>query len=104
MEDGRFGGGLMGASWWAELAEESGLTVTEIRERLAAGESIQDILTAAGLDAEAVIEALVNQARERHELAVQSGRLTQEQADAMLQTLRERLQGDAVWCSPRRCA
>jgi hypothetical protein len=46
----------------------------------------------------------VNQARERHELAIQSGRLTQEQADAMLQTLRERLQGDAVWCSPRRCA
>ena len=104
MEDGRFGGGMMGASWWAELAEESGLTVTEIRERLAAGESIQDILTAAGLDADAIIESLVNQARERHALAVGAGRMTQEQADAMLETIRERLRGDAVWCSPRRCA
>lgn len=104
LEDGRLGDGVMAGGWWAELAEQYGLDLLEVRERLAAGETVQDILAEAGVDMDAAIDALLAQAEERHALAVESGRLTQEQADAMLQTLRERLQSGAVWCSPRRCA
>lgn len=103
-EGGRLGGGVMAGGWWTELAEQSGLSLPEVRERLAAGETVQDILAEAGVDVDAAIDGLLAQAQERHELAVESGRMTQEQADAMLQTLRERLQSGAVWCSPRRCA
>ena len=104
LEEGRLGDGVMLGGWWVELAEQSGLTLPEVRERLAAGETLQDILTEAGIDVDTAIEELLEQAQLRFEQAVESGRMTQEHADAMLETLRERLESGNLWCSSRNCA
>lgn len=72
-------------------AEQTGLTVDEIMDQLRAGTPLADILTANNVAVDAFIEAAVAQATERANAAVAEGRITQAQADRMLEQLRERL-------------
>jgi polyhydroxyalkanoate synthesis regulator phasin len=84
---GHFGVGLESG----EIAELFGLERDELRDLLRDGLSLADIATAQGVDVQAVIDTLVNATKEHLDEAVANGRLTQEEADAKLADLTERI-------------
>jgi polyhydroxyalkanoate synthesis regulator phasin len=71
----------------ALLQETLDLSVAEVRERMAAGETLKDI---AGSRAQALADGAVDLAEEAAEQAVADGRITQEQADALATRAQER--------------
>ena len=75
----------------AELAELFGLERDELRDRLREGQALADIAADQGVDLQTVSDTLVNAATEHLDEAVADGRLTQEEADAKLADLRERI-------------
>lgn len=86
---GRHGGGL------SVVAEVLGIDATELHDRLEAGETIADIAAAQNVAVDDVVSALVADAQERLDAAVADGRLTQEEADARLADIEQRMT-DAV--------
>jgi uncharacterized protein (DUF433 family) len=74
-----------------QIAEETGLTVREIIPLLRDGATPAEILTDNGVDVDAFIDGLMVKAEERLATAVENGRLTQEQADERLDTIRTTL-------------
>jgi hypothetical protein len=72
-------------------AEQTGLERAEIIQELQSGKSLADVLTEHNVDVTAFIETAVTQATERGNIAVANGRITQEQADQLVSTFRERL-------------
>jgi hypothetical protein len=75
----------------ALAAEHTGLQPREIAEELRYGQSLADVLTNHDVDVNTFIDAAVTQLDERLDTAVTNGRITQERADEMLQTFRDRL-------------
>jgi hypothetical protein len=73
------------------VADTLGLTVEELVEALDDETSIADVADAQGVEVEDVIDAVVAQAEARMQQVVENGRLTQAEADAMLDALRERV-------------
>lgn len=71
----------------ALLQDTLGVTEEQLRERLRAGETLREI---AGDNAEEFVDALREQVRTHLGEAVGEGRMTQEQADAMLERAQER--------------
>lgn len=69
---GHFGGGA--------AAEALGMTAEELRTALRDGQSIADVAEAQGVDLDDVIAAIVAEASERLDTAVENGRLTEEEA------------------------
>jgi len=87
-ERGHFGGrtGRWMGSGNEFLAEQLGLTVDELQAELEAGKTIAELAEEKGIDLQATrVEAM----RERIQQAVEDGRMTQEQADWMLQGLEQ---------------
>lgn len=89
------GFGLMGGSWtmFDTAAEALGLTPEEYFAELHAGKTLEEIAEAQGVELEAVQDAM-NAARaeamqEAIEQAVEDGRITQEQADWLLEGLEQ---------------
>ncbi len=80
---GRFGGG--------EVLEELGLTVDDIREGREAGQTLAETAEANGVSEEDLVAALVAQATERAEAAVESGRLDADEVAERLEGLEERI-------------
>ena len=74
-----------------ELAELFGLERDELRDLLRDGQSLADIATDQGIDVQTVIDTIVNATKEHFDEAVANGRLTQEEADAKLAELTERI-------------
>ena len=74
-----------------EIAELFGLEPDELRDLLQDGQSLADVATAQGVDVQTVIDTLVNAAKEHLDEAVANGRLTQEEADAKLAEITERI-------------
>jgi len=72
-------------------AEETGLTQREIVQQLTDGKSLADVLTENSVDVNAFIDTVVGRAQERLNQAVSNGRITQEEADAWLDQLRQTL-------------
>ena len=70
------------------VAEVLGLEVDELRAQLSEGATIADV---AGADLDAVIDALVAEKTERIADAVESGRLTQDEADEKLAEIEDRV-------------
>jgi hypothetical protein len=68
-------------------ADYLGLTVAELRERLADGRSLADIAEAEGKSVDGLKQAILGDARENLEEAVAEEKLTREQADAALERL-----------------
>lgn len=68
-----------------------GIEAEELRERLAAGETIADIAAAEGIDVEDVIDALVADAQERLDEAVAEERLTADEAEDRLTDIEDRV-------------
>lgn len=65
-------------------ADATGLTTREIAQELRSGSTLSEVVTANGGSPEAVIQAAVATVQARHDQAVENGRITQAQADAML--------------------
>ena len=87
------GFGFWGRSWavFDAAAEALGLTPEELFAELHAGKSLAEVAEAQGVDLEAVHEAMkaarVEAMKQAIEQAVEEGRLTQEQADWLLEGL-----------------
>lgn len=73
------------------VAELIGIDAATLRERLRSGSSIADIAEANGVEPQTVVDALFAEGAEHLDLAVESGRLTEEEAAEKLATLDERV-------------
>lgn len=73
------------------IAPLLGVTPSEVATGLRSGISIAAQAEAAGVPVQSIVDALVAQMSERLATAVESGRLTQEQADEKLAKAPERL-------------
>lgn len=65
-------------------------TPFDVTQALVDGQSLAAIATAGGSSADAVVAEVATQARERLDRAVERGRITQEEADRLLQELEQR--------------
>jgi hypothetical protein len=111
--DGLFLGGLGGLGPWGhgggfgglhhggpgigfELSETAadylGLSEEQVRNRLANGRSLAEIAEAEGKSVDGLVDALVDAQESALDEAVDAGRITESQADAMSENLRERIE------------
>ncbi len=74
-----------------QIAEETGLTPRELLPQLRDGVTPAQILTDEGVDVDTFVSGLLVDTEERLANAVENGRLTQEQADERLETIRTTL-------------
>jgi hypothetical protein len=72
-------------------ADYLGLTEDELEERLNEGDALAEVAEAEGKSADGLVQALLAEARERIEQAVEDGDLTQSEADDLLEGLEERI-------------
>lgn len=72
----------------AIAAEVMGMELADLLAELQAGKSIADVAAERGANVNAIIEAFVASRAERLDAAVAAGRLTREEADARLATMR----------------
>lgn len=81
------------------VAEETGLSREEVLSELRAGKTLAQIGQEHGVDRDRLADALVNDARESLDQAVQEGKLTQERADRILAGCRDRVDDllDRTW-------
>ena len=82
---GRFGGG--------DILEELGLDAEAIRDGIADGLNLGEIAEANGSSAEALADALTEQAEERLDDAVESGRIDEDRAAEIRAQIEERVDG-----------
>jgi len=89
---GHGGPGGMGRGLGLDSAAEAlGLTEDELREALSDGDTLAEVAEQEGVAVDAVVEALVADARERLAQAVEDGDLTQAEADEMVTDLEARV-------------
>jgi hypothetical protein len=72
-------------------AEALGITTDELRQALRDGATLAEVAALQGVDVQVVIDAMVAEARDHIEQAVEDGRLTREEADEKLAELTERI-------------
>jgi hypothetical protein len=84
-------GGRPGGPQLELLAEALGMTVEELREAIADGQTIAELAEAQDVTLEDIVDALAAPMIERIQQAVEDGRLTQEQADAQIEQMQEHL-------------
>ncbi|MGA1556129.1 MAG: hypothetical protein ACO4AY_08840 [Ilumatobacteraceae bacterium] len=91
--EGRGGPGRRGGPGFdgEVVAEVLGIDVATFREAVKSGQSIAEIAEANGVDVQAVIDVLVAEAQAHLDLAVESGRLTEDEAAAKAAELTERI-------------
>lgn len=89
---GRFGGG--------EVLEELGLTVEDIQAGREAGQTLAETAAASGVSEADLVDALVAQATERAEAAVEAGRIDAERSAEILDGLEDRI-SERVNAEPR---
>jgi hypothetical protein len=87
---GRGRGGPGGRVDLAAVASSLGISEEEVRAALDEGRSLADLATAAGVDVQAVIDAIVAVEAQHLEEHVAAGELTREDADARLADAEER--------------
>jgi polyhydroxyalkanoate synthesis regulator phasin len=73
------------------LAGLLGIDVETLRSELRSGDAIAEIAAEQGVDVQTAIDSLVAEANEHLDLSVENGRLTQEEADAKLADVTERI-------------
>jgi len=73
------------------VADLFGMTTEELYAQLTAGKTVLDVAGEKGFTAEQVVGAIMAPRAERVESAVEEGRITQEQADLMIQTMTDRV-------------
>ena len=81
----KFGRRLANSRQWLHiLADELGMTPTELRKALRSGQTLEEIIQAHGKTMQEVIDAIIAAKKARLDEAVADGKMTQEQADAIL--------------------
>jgi hypothetical protein len=70
-------------------AEATGLTVEEVVAALQEGQTFAQIAEAQGVDPQAIVDVFLAERKAALDQAVADGRLTQEQADQMLEQMAE---------------
>lgn len=115
MQGGFFGGrghgGMMGgfggrgdSSLLAIAAEQLGMTQEDLLAELQDGSTIADLAAEQGVELQDIADAYIAQRAEDLAAAVEAGRITQEQADAMLEHMSEEmlecLEGDFAFGGP----
>lgn len=83
--------GMRGGSLVEATAEATGMSHEEVVAALADGQTFAQIAEAAGVDPKAIVDAFVTERKEMLQEAVSEGRLTQEQADQMLEEMTEHI-------------
>jgi hypothetical protein len=73
------------------VAKLTGLTADDVREQRQDGASFADIAKAEGVGTDAVVDSALSVRKTALDEAVKSGRITQAQADEMLEHMEERL-------------
>ena len=96
MDKGFFGPrrGFMGRGgdpFLAVAADELGMTASELMDELANGKSIAGIAEEKGVDTQAIVDAHQAKLAETLAQAVENGRITQKQADWMLEQIQQRI-------------
>jgi hypothetical protein len=86
---GGWGWGMRGFSLVDATAEATGLTVDEVIAALQEGQTFAQIAEAQGVDPQAIVDAFLADREAALAEAVDEGRLTQEQADQMLEQMAE---------------
>jgi uncharacterized protein (DUF433 family) len=79
------------SAYLAYLVVKAGITVDTLRSELRAGDTVAEIAADQGVDVQTVIDSLAAEAESHLDLAVENGRLTQEEADAKLADMTERI-------------
>lgn len=97
------GFGLGDGSLISATAQVTGLTEDKVRTALQEGQTLAQIAEEAGKKATDVVEAFVAARKTELDAAVEAGKLTQKQADLMLELARENAtqQLDKVWSAGR---
>lgn len=72
------------------IAETLGLEPTELRDALESGQSLADVAAAQGVSTDAIVDALVDQAEERVNDALEAGRIDEDQASEILAQAEDR--------------
>ena len=88
--DGKRRGHRRGGCNLEAAADAIGIDEADLRGAIENGETIADVATANGVDAQAVIDAMVSAKADRIEAKVDSGRITAEQAADKLAELESR--------------
>lgn len=84
--DRRGGAGQMLAlGLFRETMDATGLDRATLQQELAAGKSLAQVAAANGSSGDAVVQAVLDQVKERLDTAVQRGRISQARADTLLQ-------------------
>ena len=73
------------------VAEQLGLTVDELMAAIRGGQSVADLAAEQGVALDTIVEALVTAQHEALAVAVAEGRITSEQADALLARMQENI-------------
>jgi DNA-binding phage protein len=102
--DGRFGFGLQGDDPLAAAATFLGTTSADLRTKIASGQTLAQIATAAGKTRDALIQALIADAKAKIEQAKTDGKLTADQATRLESGLADRMAklADSTGRGPRR--
>ncbi len=87
-QNGPQGMGGPGSSLVAVVAEQLGMAQADLIAELQAGKTMAEVITEQGGDIEAIIDVFMASRQERLETMVENGRITREQADAMLAVMR----------------
>jgi hypothetical protein len=85
-------GGFMGGSensLMSVAADKLGMTVSELATELRSGKSIADVAQEKNVDTQTIVDAYLAQLKSNLDQAVTNGRITQAQADSMLQQATE---------------
>ncbi|MEI2616703.1 MAG: hypothetical protein V9F06_03545 [Thermomicrobiales bacterium] len=89
---GRFGRGMFGhGDGMATIASTLGISTDDLKAELKSGSTLEQVITAHGSTVQTVVDALVAQTKTNLTQAVTNGKLTQEQADKILNELPSRL-------------
>ena len=80
-------GGILSNAIRDTFVEQTELELEEVMEQLRDGASLVDILANAGVDVDAFVAAVVERAEAEINAAVADGRITQEQADRLLENV-----------------
>jgi len=86
------GWGMMGDSQdslIAVAADKLGMTVDELQTQLKDGKTIADLASEKGVDLQSIVDAFMTSRQEALSQAVTDGKITQEQADQMLENMRD---------------
>jgi len=116
---GMMGRGMMGRGWGLDMmgdseesliavaADKLGMTVEDLQTQLKDGKTVADLAKEKGVDLQTIVDAFMASRQEKLSQAVADGKITQEQADQMLENMRDmiedHLNGEMPMYGPGGC-